>query len=209
MTLDTRIYILDKVDPTETFTFCRGLVGATDRHEWGATQDKTWKRGRSFVESANPWTMQNIPGQGLPAWLMMYYRPNAPLRTPEQAAEHDSDCNVPGNDHYDAGEPLCSGDHAWSRACWLTISLDTAYGYSDERGYGCGDLHAEYVARLGQWLDAQGVRWEWMNEFTGEIHSGYDQLADLGRGGADASAWFRSTVAPAIAADIASRGGAS
>lgn len=206
MTLDTRIYVLDKVDPTKTFVFCRSLIGATDRHTWEARQDKTYRNGKSFVEPGNAWTMANDPGQGLPARLMIYYRPDAPLRTPEQAAEHDEDiCNLPEREWYDPESGPCDGTHAWSRACWLTVSFDTAYGYSDDRGYGCGDLHAEYVAHLGQWLDAQGVRWEWMNEFTGEIHTGYERLTDLGRGGADAASWFRSTALPAIAADIAKR----
>lgn len=94
------------------------------------------------------------------------------------------------------GRPCDGSDHA--PACWLTVSFDTSYGYSDERGYGCGDLHAEYIARLGQWLDAMGIRWCWENEFTGEIHTGYEQLTGLASGAFEASAWFRTTVLPAI-----------
>ncbi|MET8766379.1 hypothetical protein [Streptomyces sp. NPDC004658] len=202
MTLDTRIYVLDKVDPHETFRFCRELLGATDRHIWYDRQDKTWRKGESFVEPGNPWTVGNELGQGLPALLDVSYRPDAPLRTPEQAAEHDEDiCNLPGVSWYDPEAGPCDGTHSWTRACWLTVSFDTAYGYRDERGYGCGDLHAEYVAKLGQWFDAKGVRWEWMNEFTGEIHTGYERLIDLQSGGFEASAWFRTTVLPIIAAE--------
>lgn len=189
MTLDTRIYVLDPVPPQAVFQFCRGLIGAEDRHTYGET----------------PGGLSNAPGQGLPAWLMLYHGNGAPLTTPEQAAAHDDDCNMPESKYYEPTEPLCDGTHTYRRACWLTVSFDTAYGYSDQRGYGCGDLHAEYIARLGQWLDSIGVRWEWQNEFTGEVHSGYDRLGDLGRGGKDAADWFRTAVLPAIAADMAAR----
>lgn len=47
----------------------------------------------------------------------------------------------------------------------------------------------------------RGVRWEWQNEFTGEIHTGYSRLVDLSSGGFEASSWFRSSVLPVIAAE--------
>lgn len=205
MTLDSRIFVLDKVDPQEVFGFCRDLLGATDRHTFTDKQDTTWRKGESFVEPGNPWTISNNPGQGLPAWLMLYYRPDAPLRTAEQAAEHDEDCNLPENDIYVDEWGPCDGEHHYRPACWLTVSFDTAYGYKDERGYGCGDLHAEYISRLGQWLDAKGVRWEWENEFTGDVHTGYSRLVELASGGFEATAWFQTTVLPAIAAEAGER----
>ncbi|WP_143676918.1 hypothetical protein [Kitasatospora sp. GP30] len=189
MTLDTRVFILDQISPQEVFQHCRELLGCTDHHTW---TDEQWST------TSGRWTLSNAPGQGLPAWLMVYHRPGAPLRSAEQAAEHDpSICNLPGTSWYDEEAGPCDGsDHA--PACWLTVSFDTSYGYSDERGYGCGDLHAEYIARLGQWLDAMGIRWCWENEFTGEIHTGYEQLTGLASGAFEASAWFRTTVLPAI-----------
>ncbi|MFD3520488.1 hypothetical protein [Streptomyces sp. NPDC058653] len=200
MTLDTRIFVLGKVEPHEVFRFCRDLLGAADRHAFSDRQDTTWREGESFVEPGNPWTISNNPGQGLPAWLMLYYRPDEPLRTPEQAAEHDMDCNLPESGDYVEEWGPCDGERH-RRACWLTVSFDTAYGYRDERGYGCGDLHAEYIAKLGQWLDERRVRWEWMNEFTGEVHTGYSRLIDLASGGFEASAWFRTSVLPVIQAE--------
>lgn len=207
MTLDTRFFVLDQVGPQETFRFCRDLLGATDRHVWYDRQDSTWRKGEASVEPGNPWTVGNELGQGLPALLDISYRPDAPLRTAEQAAEHDEDiCNLPGVAWYDEASGPCDGVRTWRRACWLEVSFDTAYGYRDDRGYGCGDLHAEYVAKLGQWLDAKGVRWEWENEFTGEIHTGYSRLIDLASGGFEASAWFRTAVRPFIEAEA--KGGA-
>ena len=208
MTLDTRIFILDEVDPHEVFHFCRTLLGATDRYTWCDEQDKTWRKGESFVEPGNPWTVSNDVGHGLPAWLTLHYRPDAPLRTAEQAAAHDEDCNLPENSIYVEEWGLCDGTHH-RRPNWLTVSFDTAYGYRDDRGYGCGDLHAEYVAKLGQWLDAKGVRWEWENEFTGEVHTGYSRLIDLASGGFEASAWFRTSVLPVIEAEARKAGGRS
>jgi hypothetical protein len=200
MTLDTRIFVLDKVDPHEVFRFCRELLGATERHTFTDNQDNTYSNGEWAVRSGNPWTISNDPGQGLPAWLMLYYRPDTPLRTPEQAAAHDEDCNLPENSIYVEEWGPCDGKHH-RRACWLTVSFDTAYGYRDDRGYGCGDLHAEYVSRLGKWLDELGVRWEWENEFTGEVHTGYSELIQLASGGFEASAWFRTSVMPVIVAE--------
>jgi hypothetical protein len=204
MTLDSRFYALDEVDPHEVFQFCRGLIGATDRHTFEDRQDITYLQGARLIEPGNPWTISNSPGQGLPAWLMLHYRPGAPLRTADEAAAHDEDCNLPENAGYAEEWGPCKGEYH-RRSCWLTVSFDTAYGYKDDRGYGCGDLHAEYIAKLGQWLDSKGVRWEWENEFTGEIHTGYSQLVGLASGGFEASAWFRTTVLPAIAAEGGAR----
>lgn len=186
MTLDTRVYVLDQIDPQEVFTLCRALIGAEDRHTYRET----------------PGGLSNDPGQGLPAWLMLHHGNGAPLTTQEQAAAHDDDCNMPGTPYYTPDEPDCDGNHTYRHPNWLTVSFDTTYGYSDARGYGCGDLHAEYVARLGQCLDSRGVQWRWQNESTGEVHSGYDRLTDLGRGGADAGVWFRTAVLPAVAASL-------
>lgn len=197
MTLDTRIYVLDKADQREVFDFCRNLLGASDKHTWSDEQDASYAKGARTALPGNAWTIANDPGQGLPAWLMLHYRPDGAYRTPEQAAAHDEDCNLPQNPHYDPDWGLCDGDH-YRRASWLEVSFDTAYGYQDDRGYGCGDLHAEYVARLGQWLDERGIRWEWRNEFTGEIHQGYKDLIGLASGAFEASAWFRTSVLPVI-----------
>jgi hypothetical protein len=66
---------------------------------------------------------------------------------------------------------------------------------------------ASLVAELGKWLDERGVRWLWKNEYTGEVHSGYEQLIELCSGGFEAAAWFQTTVLPAIAAKTSVEGG--
>lgn len=200
MTLSTNVYVLDQIDHREVFRFCQELLiqydqdrRGPDRQQWSDEQTTSWRAGGSFVEPGNPWRIANDIGQGLPGILWVTYRPGAPLRTPEQAAECDEDC-----------EAGCDGSGHYYRPCWLDVDFDTAYGYKHD-GMGCGDLHAALVAELGQWLDGKGVRWEWCNEFTSEVHGGpdrYERLIDLASGGFEATAWFQSTVLPAIAAEL-------
>jgi hypothetical protein len=194
--------VLDQVDPHETFIFCQRLLAGYDDRPgpepvqiFSDTADKLWRDGDWSVRADSPWTLRNEPDQGLPAWLMLHYRPGAALRTDAEAAEHNEDC-----------DDDCTGQ--WHEvACWLSVDFDTTYSYRDRRGWGCGDLHAAIVAELGQWLTARGVRWSWRNEFTGEVHDGPDRLSELGSGGEDAATWFRTAALPAILADVVASGG--
>lgn len=186
MTLSTNIYVLDETGPHELFRHCQTLLTEHDE------QGRTWRQQACSDEpmkyTPGAWSISNQIGQGLPAILDIEYRPGAPLWTPEQAAECDDDCSED-----------CGGDH-YVRACWLNIDFDTSYGY-DHNGMKCGDLHAVLVAQVGQWLDKRGLRWEWRNEFTGDVHGGderYARLMDLASGGASATDWFKSTALPAI-----------
>ena len=190
MTLDTRIYVLDRVDVREAFAKCNALLGATENTRSTDEQDTTWREGGHITVPGSPWTISNEPDQGLPGWLMMHYRPGVPLRTDAQAAAHDEDCE---------GEDDCTWSHR--RACWLEVSLDTSYGYRGKEG-GCGDLHAWFVFELGKWLDEHGARWQWHNEFTGEIFTGTAGLESLCTLGAEATAWMREKVLPAILTHI-------
>lgn len=197
MTLSTDVYILDEIDPGEVFQFCQGLLAKYDdrpgTHEQEWDDRATWRDDGSRL-------LGNKIGQGLPAILDVTYRPSAPLATQEQSEAHTEDCDDDGDS--------CRYNHP--TACWLNVDFDTAYGYRDKRGWGCGDLHAALVAELGAWLDGRGVDWAWRNEFTGEVHSGPDRaekLIELVSGGAEAGTWFRTMVVPAILAEAASNGG--
>src|SRR5690606_2558397 len=75
MTLDTRIYVLDQVDAHDVFHHMRSLLGATDEHTYTDKQRETWRNGEGFVEPGSEWHIGNDPGQGLPAWLIVDYRP--------------------------------------------------------------------------------------------------------------------------------------
>lgn len=187
MTLSTHVYLLTEADPADVFMKCRDLLGATDAHEW---EDEP-----SFYpeDTADERVMMNKAGQGLPAWLIMRYRPGAMVR--EAHEEHDPE--ICGED--------CTG--TWhDPAHWVNIDLDTAYSFHDSHG-GCGHLHARLVYQLGGWLDERGIQWAWRNEFTGDVHIGdkYERLADLVGGGQSALRWLKSTVEPAIHAGLLGR----
>lgn len=197
MTLSTNVYVLDEVSPHELFRFCQTLLT-----KWDEPDHRPWNRQKcsdkpthTVWEMPGTWNICNELGQGLPAILDIKYRPGGPLRA-EQAG-HDEDCSEE-----------CSGKYH-DRACWLDIDFDTAYSARFSGGMGCGDLHAALVAEVGQWLDARGVRWEWRNEFTGDVHGGddrYERLIDLASGGFEATAWYATTALPAILGHIASEG---
>lgn len=185
MTLSTNIYVLDPVDPEELFRFGQSLLAEYDEQHRSA-EAQAWRRGEPDANGRT--SIYNRLGQGLPAILDVRYRNGGQYVTAEMAG-HDEDCDED-----------CTGKYH-DRECWIDVDLDTAYGYRDERGWGCGDLHAVLVARIGNWLDERGVRWEWRNEFTGDVHGDddrYARLADLASGGFEAEAWFRTAVLPAI-----------
>jgi hypothetical protein len=199
VTLSTDIYALDKVDPHEVFRFCQGLLTKYDERPGTSEQISDDYQDRSYVgvpgienfvaKPENPWTIANGVGQGLPAWLLLHYRPGAPLRVTTDECTEDCD-SEPDEDGYQY--------HYHPEACWLRVNFDTTYSYKDSAGRGCGDLHALLVAELGEWLTARGVRWKWRNEFTGEVHEGAEKLIDLCTSGFAAQAWFTTSVLPVI-----------
>ena len=185
MTLDTRMYLQDEVDVHAFFHHFRELLGATDAHPYRDEDSEVYGH----------WVIGNQLGIGLPALVSVHYSPGAALRLDGDAC---SDYCSEYRD--DDGKPIAYHLH-WP-AHWAYVSMDTAYGYRDEHGRGCGDLHASYVAQLGQWLDERGVRWSWENEYDGSIHGGedrYERLTDLMQSGHRATRWFESWVLPAIA----------
>ncbi len=194
MTLSTNLYVLDPVDVPELFRFGQQQLTSYDDRKPPMQASEQQSSDRESWQGDGARLLGNQLGQGLPAILEIAYRPDAPLWTPEQAAAHDEDC-----------EPECDGNH-YRRACWADVDFDTAYGYRDAEGRGCGDLHALLVAAIGQYLDMRDIRWEWRNEYTSEVHGGedrYARLIDLVSSGFEAAAWFRTSVLPAIAAHIA------
>lgn len=179
MTLSTNVYVLDEIDVRRLFAFCQKLLTKYDdpRHRPPEAQDCVDKPGNLY----------NKLGQGLPAILDIDHGNGGPLRAED--AGHDEDC-----------DDDCSGQYH-DRACWADVDFDTAYSYRGPNGWGCGDLHAAMLGELGLWLDEQGIRWEWRNEFSGEVWGGddrYVRLVDLGKGGAEAGDWYRNIALPAI-----------
>jgi hypothetical protein len=171
VTLDTRIYIHDRVSIQDVFLKLNQLLGATEATRCTVKPDSIW----------------NEPAQGLDAWLIVSGDPHGREYRRDRAEPHDEDC-----------EPGCGYQHP--PACWLEVSLDTAYGYNGPEG-SCGGLHARLIMELGQWLDSRGKEhWSWRNEFTGDIHQRYDGLDELIGDSLQAQSWFRTFVVPAIIA---------
>lgn len=211
MTLDTRIFIEDEIGALDLFNYLvhQLLEFDVDPDRAGgprpfenvvtlAEPDTDW-RTKQVLDT---WTMETKIGQGLPAWLMVHYRPGGDYRTPEQAAEHDEDiCNLPTSSWTDEDSVMCDGsDH--SPACHLEVSMDTAYSFEGPNGMTCSHLHGTILARLTEWLGGQNVAWKWQNEYTGEVHPGGEGLGELLSNGDEANAWFNSTAMPAIRAHI-------
>lgn len=177
MTLNTRMYVHDEVDVGLLFHRFRELLGAGPQHPYSERESNYGMPGE--------WTIGNQIGIGLPALVSIDF-------VPGRMRHADADaCTYYCDDDYHHHHP----------AHWCEVAMDTAYGYSDAKGRGCGDLHACYVAQIGQWLDERGVTWSWTNEFDGQTHGGddrYARLVDLMTGGSEATAWFRNAVLPAI-----------
>lgn len=177
MTLSTKVYIHDKIDPKLVFDYCSLLIGAPESAQYKQDGD----------------SIAMAPGQGFCAWLIVNHSDGKPIKSDSNGC--DEYCETP-----------CDRVSPHDPAHWVMVDLDTAYGYRGDDGEGCGDLHAKLVAQLGKWLDAKSVEWSWENEFTGEIHPGYEGLSALGRGGEEASTWFTNTVLPIITAEVLSEG---
>lgn len=192
MTLSTNVYVLDAIDVQELFKFCQGLMTKYDegRNLPPERQQMSDESSSTYYGQENQSGVRRIAnrlGQNLPAILDITYREGGPLRSADIG--HSKWC---GDD--------CDGEHA--RVCFADVDFDTAYSSRFSFG-GCSELHALLVSDLGQWLDAKGVRWEWRNEYTGDVHGGdrrYTALAGLCDSGDAAMDWFRNVVMPAIPA---------
>ena len=162
MTLSTYLYVHDPIDIDDLWAEANRIIGAVN-----PLFDDDDKYSADGLRCRS-----NRPGQGFCAWLLVTYATGGIF--PSETC--DEDCESP-----------CTASHEPAHSA--RVNLDTAYSYSDANG-GCGALHARLVARLGAWLDQQGTRWSWQNEFTGEIHQGYDGLEDLDGKGQNAAAWL-------------------
>lgn len=190
MTLNTRIYIQGPEDPESLYSFINPLIGGNS--------DTHVKRGEGSI--------YNAPDQGLAGWLEIDFgRDGGPYRA---EGVHDEYCPVINElerQYLEPGEePSCV---ASCTPCWIKMSIDTAYSYSDAYG-GCTILHARLIVSLHEWLQQRnGTPFSWQNEYTGEVHKGLDGLDDFIGSGEKAMEWFTGTVKPAIEKEIESRGG--
>jgi hypothetical protein len=182
MTLDTRVYIRDAIDPIEVFDYCNKIIGAGEKIERTTKHPVDAAPGDG---NAPLWTFNN-PNQGLHALLTVRYRKDGPLLTPEKAAAHEQ-C---GDD--------CEALHCEREHCWVEVAFETSYGYTGPSGEHCGQYHADLVMQLGHWLTASGCNWRWRDEKTGAVWDRYDHMQDLIDAGADAKQWFTKDVLPKL-----------
>lgn len=188
MTLNTEIYVLDQIDPRSVFDKAAELIGV--RPDYRFTDGPHWTTGLNAIAAK--------PGQGYDAWLILRYRPDGAIATADgnvaALAAHIADSDPDTHRWCDEDEHDVELEHP----CWLDLSFDTTYGFRGPNGEDCNDLHASYICKLGAWLDSQGIRWEWENEYTGEIFTGTDGLAKFTHDGDQAQGWFTNDVLPLI-----------
>lgn len=146
MTLSTSIHIGAPVNPELVFLKCREIIGIPA--EWPFTiiePGLCWGNGHWIASQ---------PG-GFRSALDVSHAAGSPLA-------HDLD--DPSLDAEDLAY------YAALPVAFVDVRLDTTYGYRSGIGETCGDVHREVCARLGEWLDGQGVDWWAQDEYTGDWH---------------------------------------
>ncbi len=105
-------------------------------------------------------------GQGLPAILEVKYASDGPMvwLTTDEYTDPDEDLTDPGWQPYA-----------------VSVSFDTAYGYTDRSGGRCDDLHAFLLTEIRRYLDDLPAppKWVWLHEERGTWH-GPDEIEERG-----------------------------
>ncbi len=184
MTLSTDVYIQGEVDLTALRRIVQEALAKFDDRP---VEAQIWQENGGPGNDSAYWenTFESVPGQGLPAWTIIYFGADGAWRAPDD--EYDDDV--------EEGEaPRFVAPRHFTR-----IDFDTAYAYTGPDGEGCAELHTALMLQVGAWLEAQGVPWQWQNEYTGDIHDAYEGFEEFAGNGYEATAWFKS-IMPAIAA---------
>lgn len=186
MTLSTDMYIQGEVDLAQLRRTVQEALATFDDRPIDA---QIWEQNGGPDNDSPFWenTFASVGGQGLPAWTIVYHGADGAWRAPED--EYD-------NDVEDGEEPRFVAPKHFAR-----IDFDTAYAYTGPHGEGCAELHTALMLQVGAWLEAQGVPWQWQNEFTGQIHDAHEGFEEFAGHGYEATAWFKS-ITPAIAAHV-------
>lgn len=176
MTLSTYVYIDGPVDHREVYDKVNEILHIKD--PVFTDEESEYDEGVRRID--------NALGQGFDAWVMT-------------SSRYDGQPMIREGDPDEAEE---DPDSRWAKdenQGYVKVNFDTAYGFN-ERGYTCTTLHASVVVDLGKWLQERGVTWRWVNEYTGEIHAGFEGLDDFVGSGEQARDWFQNMALPAIKA---------
>lgn len=150
MTMTTSVRINAPINPTRALDWITEQVG-------GDPATALRYDARDSYRDDGTKRIGNQIGQGFKALCDVTFHPDGPLPTRTECHEDD--------------EP------DWPAAI-IEVSFDTAYGYSDEQGRRCGDLHTDILVALRSWLEEQGVTDAWW--FAGEYDiDGYQPISDL------------------------------
>ena len=144
MTLSTSIRIADPVNPELVFLKAREIIGIPAEH---------------------PFTIGD-KGLGWDNGVWIASRPDG-FRSALDVSHAHGDLLIDECDEY--CDTPCD-HHAKQPPAYVDVRLDTTYGFRGPNGETCGDVHREVCARLGAWLDEQGLDWWAMDEYTGEWH---------------------------------------
>ena len=181
MTLSTDIYIYGDITQREVYDKVNDLLGIpAARIVVDEPTDPTW----SWAGGNH--RLGNRIGQGFPAIVDTFANADgSPV-----AVGHADDCETDCDYHAHTVPPYA-----------VHVDLDTAYGYRDERGWGCAQLHGWVIAALIDWLAERDCTLLWVDEYAGTVHEGSEHLEAFLGSGTEAAEWFTTKALPAIFAE--------
>lgn len=177
MTLSTDMYIQGEVDLAQLRWIVQEALAKFDDQQ-RPVDAQLWE------EDSRPEhrSYSTVVGQGLPAWTFIHFGENGVWRSPEDEYAHPDDVE--------------EGEEPWFVAPrhFAAIDFDTTYFYSGPNGETCAQLHAALMLQVGAWLEAQGVPWQWRNEYSDEIHDAYEGFEEFAGHGAESKVWAKSVM---------------
>lgn len=186
MTLDTRIVIHENTD-------------AKELHTW---INKNLLRAPDAIFTEDEHNINNTPGQGLAAWLMMEHNNGDLIERQDTNYSHEDAVKEAmrwADSIEDAEESVKEDEEYYAEhpQGHIELSFDTAYGYQGPGNIGCTALHTYYIIKLAtEYFEPRGLTFSWQNEYSGEWAEGLDDAAlnKFLRSGDDAMKWFQSVI---------------
>lgn len=195
MTLSTDIYIRStEAGPSqdEVFDQLNVILGTPPREKRQILDEA--EDTSIWPERRDQRSLSNRIGQGFAAIIDTRAR----FDFGPMVGSHRTEADDPG----DACEADCDYSAHIVPKHHIHADLDTAYGYRDDRGFGCTELHALTIVELDAWLKREfpGARLWWVDEYRDALHEGTSEesMTEFLGGGEKAAAWFQSSVRPVL-----------